>query len=40
VEPWSEDKVWCENLSVKLEDLGVFQFWGFDDLGVLKIWGF
>ena len=36
VEPWSEDKVWCENLSVKLEDLGVFQFWGFDDLGVLK----
>ena len=40
VEPWSEDKVWCENLSVKLEDLGAFQFWGFDDLGVLKIWGF
>ena len=36
VEPWSEDKVWCENLSVKR----YFNFGGFDDLGVLKIWGF
>ena len=36
VEPWSENKVWCENLSMKR----YFNFGGFDDLGVLKIWGF
>ena len=32
VEPWSEDEVWCENLSVKR----YFNFGGFEDLGVLK----
>ena len=34
VEPWSRDKVWCENLSEKR----YFNFGGFDDLGVLSFY--